>query len=197
MESDNNGLQLEVLWVIPNILTASNCLHVTLLVILRLLAVERPMQYEDIHAKFQCKPLIIIWIFSTTVCLLPVISSPFSQDNQSARYFHKFCREIVLHGCHTVPICMIIIMYSRMLWTISKSIERITSAKHRPQIILNIEAQRLKKELTRMVAGIVICLIICYVPYLIQWQIDILKERNTCDISSEWVCKNTIHRYIM
>ncbi len=43
--------KLEAIWLLPNILSASTCLHAFLLTSLRLLSLEMPMKYKVINLK--------------------------------------------------------------------------------------------------------------------------------------------------
>ena len=180
---DYGGVRLEALWFIPNIMTASNCFHVTLLVFLRMIAIEKPLQYQEVHKRFRRMAIIIIWATSIIVCSLPLISAPFWNG------FHYFARMLTLHACHTLPICFIVIMYVRVVYMLCKSVDNISSGKELSELPENnrLTMQSQKKQLSRMLAGVVICLVICYTPYLVQWHIDISVDRKTCEISTPWV----------
>ena len=59
------------------------------------------------------------------------------------------------------------------------------SVIHRQKTNLNQhDTNEEKINFTKMVTGIILCLFICYVPYLIEWQIDVTKVRKACEIST-------------
>ena len=43
--------KLEAIWLLPNVLSTSTCLHALLLTFLRLLCLEMPLKYKQIHIK--------------------------------------------------------------------------------------------------------------------------------------------------
>ena len=181
--SYSHGVGLKVLWLIPNILTTSNCFHVTTLVLLRLIATERPMSYRAIHLEFRNTAVPIIWVGSIIFCSIPIINEflPLSRD------VHKIWRIVILHVGHTLPICLTAILYLRTIWVLSKpNNEDMCDLQEVPEVTkrLSLALQEKKRQMSKMITGIVICLLICYVPYLIQWQLDILVDRNTSELST-------------
>ena len=189
--SYDHGVALEVLWLIPNILTTSNCLHVTILVFLRLIATERPMSYRAIHLEFRNTAVPIIWVVSIIFSSIPVINEflPLSRD------VHKIWRTVILHVGHTLPICLTVIMYLRTIWVLSKPDNvDMCDLQEVPEVTkrLTLALQEKKRQMSRMITGVVICLVICYVPYLIQWQLDILVDRNTSELSTGEVATRII-----
>ena len=72
---------------------------------------------------------------------------------------------------------------------LQKSVNRISSGKELSELPQNARINMLnkKKQLSRMLAGVVTCLVVCYVPFLVQWHIDITVDRNTSEISTPWV----------
>ena len=164
--------QIQLLWLIPNILTTSICLHVTLLAFLRLVALEVPAKYEEIDQKRRRVAIIIIWVASVTVCAITVISAHFSDTVALISEF------FTLHGCHTLPICLIVIMYLRILWTISQKKIRGISNVDPTELpkAAKFATERInskKNEMFRMITGNVLRLIICYVPYIVSWHIHV------------------------
>ena len=78
-------------------------------------------------------------------------------------------------------------MYLRTVWVLSKpdNID-MCDLQEVPEVTkrLTLALQERKRQMSRMITGGVICLVICYVPYIIQWQLDILVDRNTSDLST-------------
>ena len=163
--------QIELMWFFPNTLTASNCFHVTLLVFLRLIALEMPDTYEDTHRKIRHIGVVIIWVGSAMVCSLPLINT--FRTMMALQISWHF----VIHGCHTLPICLIVILYGRVLWRISRTRIRRLSLYPSP-VPEAIERAKLavrtkKNKVSRVIAANVVRLIICYVPYIVAWQINV------------------------
>ena len=78
-------------------------------------------------------------------------------------------------------------MYLRTVWVLSKlDTVDICDLQEVPEITRRLSEALLEKkqQMSRVIAGVVICLIICYVPYLIQWQLDILVDRNTTELTT-------------
>ena len=186
---DHGGVRFEAFWFIPNVMTTSNCFFVTLLVFLRMIAIEKPLQYERMHKRFRRTAVITIWVSAFVLCVLPVISAPFSKG------FNIFARFLTLHFCHTFPICMIIIIDIRVVYMLCRSVDNISNGQDASELPQIQDARRnlqdKKNQLSRMLAGVVTCLIICYAPYLIWWHLDISVARRTEEISTDWVRKLT------
>ena len=163
---------------IPNILTTCNCLHIALLVYLRFVAITKPLQYERIHRKHHIRSTIIIWCLSFIIN----ISNPIALCYGS-KEVHIFVTLFILHGFHTFPIISIIISYVRMIHVIHKRnkeqlrMSEFTDEKDR--------ARTSSKLSTKMIKGVSICLIICYVPYLFWFQYVRIQHWNQtgCDKS--------------
>ena len=173
------------LWFIPNTLTTANCMHVALLVLIRLIDLEMPVKNEEIHTKLRLAGVISIWTVSAIVCAIPVISAPFSE---TAALITEF---FIIHGCHTFPICLIVIIYLRIIWTISQTRIRGISDADPAELpeAAKYATERInskKNEMFRMITGNVIRLIICYVPYIVAWHIHVeIDFRGTCELTAE------------
>lgn len=172
---DIDPWRIEVLWFVPNTLTTSTCLHVALLVFIRLLELEKEYT-EKTHTILRRAGVISIWIVSVLVCLIPVISAPSSRLDHDAMIATLIGGAFILHGFHTLPICLIVICYLRGLWTISRT--RIRGISLDPSIAnleitksATLQLQTKKNQRSRMIAANVTRLIICYVPYIVTWHI--------------------------
>ena len=168
------------MWFFPNILTASNCMHVALLVFLRLIALESPDTYEDTHRKLRHIGVAIIWVLSAIVCFLPLINTNGCTvcSIEDCLMALQISWHIVIHGGHTLPIFMIVILYGRVLWRISRTRIRRLSLYPSP-VPEAIERAKLavrtkKNQVSRLIAANVVRLVICYAPYIVAWQINII-----------------------
>ena len=157
----------------PNILSSSSCLHVQLLVFLRLLAVSKPLKYKEIHRSLRHISITIIWILSICVCLIPVFTMRFLPDNRLSFYCNRI---LVLHGLHTIPILCIVLLYVILIRTIHNTRRSVSSISSSP-CISTIMAGRNRQR--KMMKGIVVCLIVCYLPYLLWWEYseEVLSQR--------------------
>ena len=167
--NDPNYWQVEALKLVPNVLSASSCWHVALLVFLRLLAVTKPLEYEDMHKKLRYISLLIIWLLSICVCLLPLLSLIVKSAG-----LYKFSRILVLHGLHTIPLIVIAILYVKFFYEIHKSAASTNQQLQRLSQGVNMRTSKLnemaKSRQMKMMKGVVICLVVCYVPYLVWWE---------------------------
>ena len=178
------------LWFIPNTLTTANCMHVALLVLIRLIDLEMPVKNEKMHTKLRLAGVISIWTVSAIVCAIPVISAPSSSDAFALTSAPLIGSIVVLHGCHTLPIFLVVILYIRVVCTISKTRIRGFSFYKSPKEVpeaaksAKLKLRAKKNEMSRLVAINVIRLIVCYVPYIIMWHINMLGCRKTCEQSA-------------
>ena len=170
--------------MVPNIVSSSSCLHVAFLVLLRVLAVTKPLGYEDIHKKLRHIILGTIWILSICVCILPVISERFHVE-----WLYTFSRGLVLHGLHTVPIIAIIILYVIFFYTIHKSVASTNQELRTSGIQMRTSRFRAmaKSRQMKMMKGVVVCLVVCYVPYLIWWEYNM----TVCEKRAPYVVNTT------
>ena len=162
-----NSKEEEIIKTFPNILTTSNCLHIALLVYLRFVAITKPLQYENIHRKHHIKSPILIWFISIIVNILSPISLCFGTEVSNF-----FVVLFILHGFHTIPILSIIIIYVRMI----KSINKTNEERLRLSEFTDDNEKASARISTRMIKGVSICLIICYLPYLFWFQYVRIKQ---------------------
>ena len=128
------------------VLTAASTQFVSLIVLLRLLMVRRPMSFERLHeaiSRIGCK---IVWAFSL---LIPTITFVVSFYDQ---YIFSTIVAIQAQGLCTVPILLTIVMYGILIC----SLEPQTGAADATAIRM--------AALVKMTHGIVIGLIVCNVP---------------------------------
>ena len=151
----------EMMKIIPNTLSTCNCLHVALLVYLRLIAVTKALKCKQIHRHHRKKTIVTMWIISFTICLFPPLTAKFNQKKIEVVFKH-----IILHGFHTIPIIFIVFIYSKLIY--------IVESKRKMKTKQRMSSNTLS---TSMVKGVVICLFVCYIPYLAWWQYSMVIYR--------------------
>ena len=154
----------------PRVLSTTTCLHVALLVYLRMVTITRPFSYKDTHIKLRHISIVVIWVVSVIICFLPVLASYFNQEE-----FYDISRIVLLHGFHSIPVICIIIMYGKLSWTIA-SHKGISGTKGRREIT--------NQRPNLMIKRIVLCLVVCYLPYLSLWEYaySVVGKRDPCVI---------------
>ena len=146
------------------------------------------MKYKDLHKKLHHISLVAIWLLSICVCQIPVFADLFQQDE-----LYHISRNIILHGLHTTPIVLIVVMYLRLIWILQRGdtpIGRFPNSSS--TTISNVKCKQLK-----IMQGVVACLVICYLPYLAWWQYStiVLADRDPYApnlfevISKEYQCQ--------
>ena len=162
-------MKIEVATFVPDVLETTSILHVTLLVFLRLLAVTEPIKYKQIHISLRHKSIIITWTISLGVRLIGLMIQIFQPS------FLLYYRHFSLHTFNTLPILCIVMMYFKLMITLKKRkkilITMTENSRHSADLV--------NRKMTEIVKRIVLALLICYVPFLIweQYQLIIIEER--------------------
>ena len=171
---------IEMLKIVPELFSASTCLHVTFLVLMRYVAINKPTRYKKTFVYQQRRGvIIIIWLLSISLCLLPILSKASSGRNHA--YVYDFTNYIRLHGFHTLPVICIIGMYLKLSWTLKKD---VTSPSNVDEFSKSFDFQKCnnmkKKSSTKIIRKIIVGLLICYLPYIISWQYvcAVMMKRN-------------------
>ena len=118
------------------------------------------MKYKQVHRKLRYMGILMVWIISIGCRLLAVLTQAFAMN------FYLYYRDIIIHLFHTVPIIVIVSAYASMLYILRQ--KREDSEKGRS--LSNTHAESMNRKMTLMVQRVVICLLICYIPYLVWWQ---------------------------
>lgn len=191
--------------MVPNALTTSTCLHVTFLAAMRLVALRKPTDYRRLQRRFRTTSIVAIWTCSTLASLTPLavllvvrtatadsslrlpatagISSPYT-----------WSRAVLLHGFHTVPLFLILAMYVCIFWTSATASATGCNAASGT----SSGSLRAKRRSVACTTGsIAACLLICYVPYLVQWHMDIFLGRSLCDMTKPWLIFTWMSRSMM
>ena len=138
----------------------STILHVALLVFLRLITVRNSLSQGDGIIKLRLYLVISIWILSIAVTFLPFLASVLKMKE-----FYCYSALVNLHCFNTAPVIGIIIMYGLLLWTIQK--EQRQKKNNFPGMD-TLKAEENNRRMTSIISRVVILLLICYLPYLVE-----------------------------
>ena len=168
-------------------LQGSSCFLVSLIVYFRLLITKKPAKFELEHKKLGKVVSLGIWVISILMNLIPCLASinktgGIREDDIRRRIFSGSFL-IVIHTTVTVPLFLTVVFYVIILRTIRSS-----------GINLSMETKRKTKSLTKFINGIVCCLLICNIPYIIWYQyigqLAIDGEISSFLLTTKGVCNN-------
>ena len=166
-------------------LQGSSCFLVALIVYFRLLITTKPLKFEQEHRRLGMVVSRGIWVLSILMNMIPCFASinktgGIREDDIRRRFFSGSFL-IVIHTTVTVPLLLTIIFYIIILQTLRGS-----------EINLSIETKRKTKSLTKFINGIVGCLLICNIPYIVWYQyvgqLAIEGEISSFLVTTEGVC---------
>ena len=126
-----------------------------------------------------------MWIMSAIVNIFPPLAATVREESLREQLL-MVSRNIVLHGFHTIPIICIIGIYVKLIYEIQSKNEEKELAKARMSEGTYTRINLNNKLSTKMIKGVAICLIVCYLPYLAWWQYSMIvfrvgSERNDMD----------------
>lgn len=158
-------LSFALLYFIPQVLEMASLLHVTLLVFLRFLAVKAPMSHQISHTNVPYSSLIAIWGTCVLLQSLPVLALLFNKDS-----VHTNLRLLNLHCFHTIPLLLILLMYTLLIWTLrNKEKQQTRDFQNLPFNSMDYRETR-NKEMTLLVKRVVVFLLISYAPFVAWYQ---------------------------
>lgn len=170
-----------MLKIVPDLFSASTCLHVAFLVLMRYVAIDKPMRYKETFVfRHRRRFIIAIWLLSVSLCLLPILSKAITGKNHA--YVYDFTHYLRLHGFHTLPVICIVGMYLKLSWTLKN--DTTTNARNLDEFSKSFDFQKCnnikKKSSTKIIRKIIIGLPICYLPYIVCWQYvsSVMMKRN-------------------
>ena len=102
--------------IVPHILEFSSCLHVTLLIFLRLLAIRYPLSYQILHKKLRHISIIAIWAITSLVQSIPLFTLLFAESKR----LYTYVRLVLLNCFGTIPVVSMVIMSILFAWTVNK-----------------------------------------------------------------------------
>ena len=181
--SRNERWQIDAIWFVPNTLTSSECLHVFLIVSFRFITFLKPFEYQEIHKKYQSMLIPGLWSMAFLLNLLPLICLLLDHD----KYYLAF-KYLVIHGLHSAQLVLITGTYTVTFLIISNQ-----------SSIYGQHEDHEKKHFTKMVSAVILCMFVCYLPYIIEWHIDVtmVPVKNSCEIGEGSVIFSTISRHLL
>ena len=143
-------------------------LHVTLLVLLRLLAIKFPLTYQDMHIKISRICIALIWIISLIVTIIVTFIGTFDDKRN---YF--VAKIVLLHGFGTFPVICIVFMNASLLRTLSQKRPCIRTPSQGQNTTFDrmdsLRKETINRKMTILVLKVVGFLMVCYIP-LIAWR---------------------------
>ena len=157
--------RVEPINLAPNVFSTSSCLHVTFFLFLRYLQESRiAKKINDIN-KLTELSMVSIWVISFFINLLAVLSQALEWYT-----FYFYFRFIRLYMFWSLPIIVVICMYVRLFYKIEKINEKAkVMSKRMKSDDGNLVMKKLQKksdQMTRSIQRVVICLVLCFLPYL-------------------------------
>lgn len=171
-------------------------LHVTLLVLLRLLAIKFPLTYQEMHIKISRISIALIWIISLIVTIIVTFIGTF---DDKGNYF--VAKIVLLHGFGTFPVICIVFMNASLLRTLSQKRPSILTPSQGQNNTLNqmdsLRKEVMNRKMTILVLKVVGFLMFCYIP-LIAWRhhyysVVVYRENSLLTDTEVYICqfKNT------
>ena len=142
------------------LLIASSCYFVALVVLLRLLAITQPIGYDTLHQKIGIIGSIAIWVFSLLLNLIPMIISlpPYFEGS-----LYNSAHLWVFRLCSSVPVLLTLFLYGLLLYKVKQ-----IGGGHDTSTSQLVKRQL--AQMANMIQGIVIWVVICNVPYIAWWE---------------------------
>ena len=124
-----------------------------------------------------------IWCLAFLFNLLPLICLLLDHE----KYYLVF-KYLVIHGLHSAQLVLIAGTYTLTLLIISNQ-----SSIHGQQ------ENHEKTHFTKMVSAVILCMFVCYLPYIIEWHIDVtmVPVKESCEIGEASVIFSTISRHLL
>ena len=145
--------------IVPNILGFSSCLHVTLLVFMRLLAVRYPLSYKTLHKKLRHNAIISIWAITSLGEAIPLFVVPFS-----SKLIYSYVRLVLLNGFGTIPVISMVIMNVLFAWTVKK--RKASTLNTSPSTAREFN-ETITRKTNLLVQKVVAFLLVSNTPYLV------------------------------
>ena len=166
-----------------HVFTGSGSLLVCLIVLLRLLMVRKPTNYEGIHESMSRTGCILIWVVSL---LLPTIAFVLSLPDIYDPDIFNTMVNIEVHALLTVPILLTVLIYAVLLWTVHRHAGTESRVSNATRIRMRAFA--------KMTHGIVIGLIVCNVPGLMffAYFTKMIEEGKTNDVYKSLLAVRTV-----
>ena len=166
---------MSIITFVTDVCSGVSLYHVALIVLLRCLAIARPMTFKIWHKKFATMSICGIWILNVAVVLIPTIictkgfttyDSTFFDEDYLGLYGGAW--DAVQHITFTIPLLLIITFYFTQLYLI-KSCCGMEEAQNGTGV-----AEYKKKSMERMIHMVTIGTLVCYAPYIAWMQYNII-----------------------
>lgn len=166
---------MSIITFVTDVCSGVSLYHVALIVLLRCLAIARPMTFKIWHKKFARISIYGIWILNVAVVLIPTIICTKGFTTYDSTFFDEdYLRlyggawDAVQHITFTIPLLLIIIFYFTQLYLI-KSCCGMEEAQNGTGV-----AKYKKKSMERMIHMVTIGTLVCYAPYIAWMQYNII-----------------------
>ena len=157
---------------ISDVCQGASIYHAALIVLLRCLSIARPLSFTAWHKKFTKRCLYGIWIGMIITIIIPnmICTKGFTTLKFPKGYLEIYGEawKVVRHVTFTVPIGLIIIFYISQLYFLKP---------HGDKELQSDVTIAQKKATERMIHMITISTLVCYVPYAVWMQYNILEIR--------------------
>ena len=158
--------RVELINLAPNMFSTASCLNVTLFLFLRYLQESRLAEKISNVRKLTVWTIITSWLISFFVNLLGVLAQVLGWWN-----FYFYYRYLRLYIFWTFPVLLVICMYLRLFYQMLRKTKQ--ARENVRETMKTAEAQAIEdkltekaQQMTRSIQIIVICLVICFLPYL-------------------------------
>ena len=139
------------------VLQGSSCYLVGLVVLLRLLSVKHPMTFSTTHKKLSKVISVTIWIaLSVIFAVMLILSFLYHKLNAIQEQAYVIVGIIAFHIYFSLPILSTIVMYGALLYTVGQKKGTIST-----------QLQETKKSTAYLTKWVVICLLVCNIPWML------------------------------
>ena len=159
------SVEEEAIKLVPNILSTCNCLHIALLVYLRLITITEVFKYKETIRQHRHKSIALMWLISVGINTIPVLAAGF--EHILLKLIFKY---IILYAFHACPIIFIVVEYSKLIRVVEERNRKEAETRMSEFSHVNVNFLENAKLSTKIIKGVVVCLIFCYLPYLAWWQ---------------------------
>ena len=148
------------------VLQGSSCYLVALIVFLRLLSIKYPLRFRTTHRNISNIISVSIWIALSLIASIGFISSFYSLKTGLT------ARVIAFHIFFSLPILSTIVMYGVLLHILKQKADIESNFTENSQIVSQIisKTRETKKSTAKLVKGVVICMIVCNLPWILWIQ---------------------------
>ena len=163
--------KVSIITFVADIFRGASCFHAVLIVLLRCVAIIKPMSFKTWHKRLTWISIAVIWIYLLVICLTPTaITTEFFTTNIMPKkngdaYGESW--QALYHGTLTVPIVLILIMCLFKIYILK---DNSTDQSEK--------VSEKKKSLAKMTTGITVVTLICNVPFIIWTQYNVAKINN-------------------